>query len=132
MGGPAVKISISNYRSRRSGADDPQARCVEIGPLTVWFSYTTPVAFQVDGERRVVRRNNWGPTTGSHLNAIDRSSHGDRVSGEEFSRLLHEKIARYFFPRDLDADCPAYVVADWLEDRGLHRAAEAVRKEEVK
>lgn len=43
---------------------DAEGRCY-------WFSYTTLVAF-TDGEgNRYVRQNEWGPTTGKHLNAID-------------------------------------------------------------
>ena len=70
-------VLIDNYRQRRSGADDPQARMVQVGPVQVYFSYTTPVAFKVGSEPVVVRRNEWGPTTGSHLNAIDRGDRDD-------------------------------------------------------
>lgn len=34
---------------------------VDIGPLIIWFSYKTPVAFYVLGNRRVVCQNLWGP-----------------------------------------------------------------------
>ena len=36
-----------------------------------WFSYNTLVAFRIKGEFHI-RQNVWGPTTGKHLNWIDR------------------------------------------------------------
>jgi len=53
---------------------------VDVGPVRVWFSYRTPVAFQVDGHSRVVRQNDWSTTTGKHLNWIDG---GDKKSQVE-------------------------------------------------
>lgn len=44
---------------------------VQIGDVTIWFSYATPVAFSTPQIGLVVRENVWGPTTGRHLNAID-------------------------------------------------------------
>jgi hypothetical protein len=128
-----MRVRVSNYRDRRV-SEDPQARMVEIGPITVWFSYTTPVAFQVSDKPRVVHQNDWSRTTGAHLNEIDggsREAKAQRVDGETFSRLMNEQIGRFFFPRDLVPDCPVFVVADWLRDRGLDRAADAVEREEM-
>lgn len=121
---------VSCYRRRRSGAEDPNARRLDIGPITVWFSYTTPVAFHVAGHPRVVRRNDWSNTTGRHLNEIDGGDRASRVDGETFVKLLEERCGRFFYPRDLDADAPREVVADWLRDRGLDKAADAVMKDD--
>lgn len=60
------------------------AQRLDIGNLTVWFSYKTVIAFKVLGGARVVRENDWGPTTGKHLNAIDGGNRKGRVSGAEF------------------------------------------------
>jgi len=35
-----------------------------------WFSYSTLVAFRIGGEFHI-RKNEWGTTTGKHLNWID-------------------------------------------------------------
>jgi hypothetical protein len=35
----------------------------------------------------VVRENSWGPTTGKHLNAIDRGNKKGRVSSDQFESL---------------------------------------------
>lgn len=81
--------SYGNYSSDNYGA-----HCLRVvmGRVTVWFSYQTPVAFQIGGNARVVRANDWGPTTGKHLNAIDGGNRGERVSGEEFERLWKEQV----------------------------------------
>ena len=52
---------------------------------SIWFSYETPVAF-VDGNFFCIRENEWGPTTGKHLNQIDGTA--PRLPGEEFERQL--------------------------------------------
>ena len=78
--------SYGNYSSDNYGA---HCLCVTIPGLKVWFSYQTPVAFQADGPR-IVRENEWGPTTGKHLNWIDGGEKSRRVSGEEFERLFAE------------------------------------------
>jgi len=116
-------VSVSCYLRR--GAATVNASRLDLGPVTVWFSYSTPVAFRVAGGPLVMRENEWGPTTGRHMNMI---GDGDtpRVTGEEFARLFAERVGRFFEPRDLTPECPPNVVADWLRDRGLHAAADAV------
>lgn len=64
---------------------------VEVGPLTIWFSYSTPIAYNLPGEGTVVRRNEWGPTTGRHMNEIDGGSadrRAARIDGAEFVARL--------------------------------------------
>lgn len=84
--------SYGNYASDNYGA---HCLCVEVGTLTVWFSYKTPVAFQADGSPRVVRRNDWGPTTGKHLNAIDGGDKKNRVDAETFECMFAETMKAF-------------------------------------
>lgn len=84
--------SISTYGNYSSDNYGAHALRVDVGSLTVWFSYKTPVAFRADGHLRVVRENSWGPTTGKHLNAIDGGDKKQRVSGEEFEKRLAEAL----------------------------------------
>ena len=69
------------------------------GKLTVWFSYTTPVAFHVEGQPLVVRQNDWSNTTGKHMAEIDgggKEAKQTRVSGEEFMTrwaMMADRIA---------------------------------------
>jgi hypothetical protein len=84
--------SYGEYSSNNYGAHALQ---VEVGPLTVWFSYRTPVAFQVDNHNRVMLRNYWSTVTGKHLNWIDggsRQAKKNRVVQEEFDRLWQEQV----------------------------------------
>lgn len=56
------------------------------GSIMVWFSYKTMVAFAINGDR-VVRKNEWGTTTGKHLSAIDgnsQSAKAKRLPEKEF------------------------------------------------
>ena len=69
----------------------PNFTRINVGALTVWFSYETPIAFKVDGQPRVVRENIWSTTTGKHLNSIDgggTEAKAERVSSVEFNRAL--------------------------------------------
>ena len=62
-----------------------------LGDTTVWFSYRTVVAYQTrTGSAIVVRRNDWGPTTGKHLNAIDGGEKANRIPGVLFEKRLRE------------------------------------------
>lgn len=85
---------ISSYGNYSSGNYGAHCLCVEMPNATVWFSYETPVAFQINGSSRVVRRNDWGPTTGKHLNAIDDGDKKARVDGETFERLFVEQFEK--------------------------------------
>ncbi len=68
------------------------ALCFNLGRLTVWFSYKTPVAFQVRGREPIVCINYWGPTTGKHLNAIDNGDTKRRMMMEGFNKALNEAL----------------------------------------
>ncbi len=87
--------TMESYGQYSSGNYGVHCITVNIGPLTVWFSYKTPVAFQLAGESRVVRKNNWGPTTGKHLNWIDDGDKKNRVDGQTFERLWNEQVSPF-------------------------------------
>jgi hypothetical protein len=57
-----------------------------------WFSYKTLVAFRGPSGRRVVLKNYWGPTTGKHLNCIDRGNKKDRVDQATFEKLFAQEF----------------------------------------
>ena len=77
--------TYGNYSSSNYGAN-ALVFTMPCGGL-IYFSYKTPVAFVKDG-KKIVRENNWGPTTGKHLNAIDGGNKKARVSGEAFEKAL--------------------------------------------
>lgn len=84
--------TITNYGNYSSDNYGVNSLRVDVGPLAIWFSYTTPVAFQLDGHLRVVRQNQWGVTTGKHLNWIDGGNRKDRVDSTEFERKYSEAL----------------------------------------
>jgi len=65
----------------------PNFTRVEVGDVTIWFSYEIPIALRGFLGGTIIRRNVWGTTTGRHLNVIDRD-HSKRLSSEEFEVLL--------------------------------------------
>lgn len=68
-------------------------RILEFGDLRIWFSYETPIAFQVSNKPRVFRRNDWSSTTGKHLVRAGSGSPEDRLSPEEFEASFLEHVA---------------------------------------
>ncbi len=81
--------SFDTYCDNTTAAN---AQVFDIGYLRVWYSYKTPVAFMVLGQPKVVRENDWGPTTGKHLNAIDGGDKRSRVPSADFELLLAEAL----------------------------------------
>lgn len=75
---------------RKASRRNTQLRVVDIGALSIWYSYETPVAYRVAGSPIVVRRNEWGPTTGRHLREIEAAENGtgERIDGATFERQL--------------------------------------------
>lgn len=75
---------------RKTSHRNTQLHVVDIGNLSVWYSYQTPVAYRVAGAPIVVRRNDWGPTTGRHIREIEtaESASGERIDGATFERQL--------------------------------------------
>lgn len=65
-----------------------------IGSLTLYFSYQTVVAFN-DSEGLKVVENQWGPTTGKHLNTIDGGNKSARLPADEFEEALKKTLAKH-------------------------------------
>lgn len=75
----------------KGGSQSQNCLVFTAGKVTVWFSYQTPVAFQVVGYPKIVHQNDWGTTTGKHLNMIDGGAKEKRVDSETFSKLWDEQ-----------------------------------------
>lgn len=69
------------------------ARALEMGGLTLYFSYETLIAFDHRRTGLVIRENDWGPTTGKHLNAID-DDKSRRIPGNVFMELWEDFAIR--------------------------------------
>lgn len=70
---------------------DRNSGYVDLGAVTLWFSYRTLIAFQFVGKPRVVSENCWSNTTGKHLNAIDGGDKASRVDRKTFEKLWQEQ-----------------------------------------
>lgn len=67
---------------------------VEIGDLTLYYSYNTVVAFSTIESGLVVCENAWGTTTGKHINWINKDKK-IRVPVEQFRKRLRQVLAKY-------------------------------------
>lgn len=66
--------------------------------LKIWWSYRTVVGFAHSG-KRFVRENEWGPTTGRHINeiaSVGGLTKADRIPGERFDIMLAEAIVNHY------------------------------------
>lgn len=71
--------------------DQPTCTKVQIGRLTLMYSYNTLVAFHHPDTGTVVHENIWSNTTNRTLNAIDGGSKrakSERVTAEVFTEKL--------------------------------------------
>ena len=69
---------------------------VGMGPTTLWFSYETLIAFTVptpDGFFRAVRHNEWGSTTGKHINSLGFAPE-EHVDASTFEALYRTHVER--------------------------------------
>lgn len=87
---PTIK-TYGNYSSEGYGS-----HCLQlcVGRVTVYYSYSTIVAFRAGNGLRV-RENDWGPTTGKHLNWIDggdKWSKKARLNKEDFLALFVKEV----------------------------------------
>lgn len=75
----------------------PNYTMVDLGRVRIWFSYSTPIAFNDGtGTGTVVRENVWGPTTGKHINRVDggdAQARAARLNSNDFEARLTEVLA---------------------------------------
>lgn len=93
--------TINNYGYYSSNNYGAHSLKVEIPPsnknkhgITLYFSYETLIAFEgfIGGSsQKVVIKNQWGVTTGKHLNFIDGGSK-NRVEEKEFNKLYRQAL----------------------------------------
>jgi hypothetical protein len=121
-------VRFECYCPRLNGKHDPGAIVVTFAtktPFAVWFDEDHPVAFRF-GDRLVVCSNG----TQRRLRSIDGlpPRNDSRLDLSAFNHELETVVRRLFEPPDLDVDTPPFIVADWLQDRGLDSAAARVRE----
>jgi hypothetical protein len=71
--------------------DRPNFTIVSTPAYRVAFSYRTIVGLnRYDGNGWLVSRNEWGPTTGKHLNWLDDGDKGSRVDHDALMAIVAE------------------------------------------
>ena len=100
--------SIKNYG--RYSSDNAHTLCISMLGIDIYFSYKTPVAFRAPSCGLVVHQNDWGPTTGKHLNFINPEKKG-RVDDLRFNQLWAEhveaQLSGVFLEAWKEANCQA-------------------------
>lgn len=81
--------SYGTYSSDNYGAHTMR---FHFGPVTVWYSYKTVVAFRVDGGPYRVLDYTDSKTTFKHLNMIDGGNKAGRLSATEFQKLWDKEV----------------------------------------
>ena len=88
-----MKVRLSSY-GNYSGNYGAHSMVLTLGTLTLFFSYSTIVAFD-DGNGTKVVQNRWGSTTGKHLNAIDGGYKQNRLTREAFDEALEQVLKNH-------------------------------------
>jgi hypothetical protein len=84
-------VRISNY-GRDTQRETTRTAKVELGPLAVWFSYQTPVAFYTDADGLVVTAERHSNTTTRHMSHIGVPREA-RIDPVEFDARLRHIVA---------------------------------------
>lgn len=84
--------SYGNYSSGNYGAHCLWFR--DPANNEYWFSYDTLIAFRGPSGKRFVRENDWGPTTGKHLNAIDAGDKKARLKSDAFEAAYKREFGK--------------------------------------
>jgi hypothetical protein len=87
--------TINSYGQYSSDNYGSHTLRVEIGNVTLWFSYKTLVAFCTPDTGLVVSQNVWGRTTGKHLKWIDGGNKKSRLNRDEFEAKWKEVAERF-------------------------------------
>jgi hypothetical protein len=86
-------VGISGYGDYKASNYGKNALLVTMGSISIWFSYRTPVAV-TDGVEFFITENQWGPTTGKHLNWIDPDK-SKRIPNQEFDQRLSYILEKF-------------------------------------
>jgi len=69
---------------------------VEIGKLTVYFSFRTPIAFRKKAQPRRVCENVWGEVTEKHMAFVEAGKSTDRIKKYDFEKKLKKALSENF------------------------------------
>lgn len=87
--------NVSNYGQYSSDNYGAHTREVKLANITLYYSYDTIVAYRDNKDGLIVSVNQWGTTTGKHLNWIDGGDKKSRKSAEDFKVMLESACKRH-------------------------------------
>lgn len=65
---------------------------LECGGLTIWFSYETPIALKNKEDIIILTLNEWGTTTGRHINAVKREGDFTQMRKTDFDYVMNRTL----------------------------------------
>ena len=86
---------VSSYGKYSSDNYGVNALRVNLGTITLYYSYQTIVAYRDIQDGLVVHVNDWGTTTGKHLNWLDDGDKKYRLMRNEFEKMLKAALDRH-------------------------------------
>lgn len=87
-------IKISSYGRYNSDNYGKNTLQINLGGFVLFYSYATVVAFD-DDDGLVISSNEWGPTTGKHLEWISTGRTHTQLSRSAFEEALRSKIEEH-------------------------------------
>lgn len=84
---------MSHFYMDKPNGYSGQAYYVRIGAVNLYYSYNTLIAVRGPGGVRARRSNEWGPTTGKHINLLGIRDMPE-VSEEELDKLAVSALAQ--------------------------------------
>ena len=91
--------TIRNYGQYSSDNYGAHSLKVTSQHIELWYSYETIVAYRDMQDGLVVIQNQWGATTGKHLNWINDDKSG-RLPHNKFVEKLYAALARHIVQGD--------------------------------
>ncbi len=87
--------SISSYGQYSSNNYGVHTKKLVLENITLYYSYEIIVAYYDFTDGKVVSVNQWGTTTGKHLNWIDNGDKKNRKPAEVFDAMLKAACLRH-------------------------------------
>ena len=86
---------IGSYGDYSSGNYGVNCQYMDLGDLTLYYSYKTIIGYYTLGGGTVLTKNVWGNTTGKHLNWLDRDK-SKRIPYDDFKKRLKDVVSDKF------------------------------------
>lgn len=90
----STTVRKSNYGNYSLDNYGSHTQRIDVGNLSLWFSYDTVIAFRTPRAGFFITENVWGPTTGKHLNWIDPNKKR-RLQSEDFGDRLDAALTKH-------------------------------------